>query len=218
VVKRPFDEKGNPVYERQYKLLGLTSWSVSLGMFRESNLKPTLYVLFVVMISLFVIWAVDRAIEILGPPSIGLHHRLFSWIIGVAIFLLFVYLMGHRELLEFMLPSRFWLDSHHFGVGAGVMIVGTIALLIRLKQLYPGRRIRKRVASCFRCTLIAIGLAFAALSGIIMLMHPEALGVITRLSYLVFDLSLALIVVGIILVVFREIVSAKVPLVKSHHM
>jgi len=28
---------------------------------------------------------------------------------------------------------------------------------------------------------------------------------------------LALIVVGIILVVFREIISAKVPLVKSHH-
>jgi cytochrome b561 len=184
-------------------------------MFRESEVKPTLYVLFVVLISLFVIWAVDRALEILGPPSIGLHHRLFSWIIGVAIFLIFVYLMWHRELLEFMLPSRFWLDSRHFGVGVGVMIVGTVALLIRLKQLYPGGRIRKRVVSCFRCTLIAIGLALAVLSGLIMLIHPEALGVITPISYLVFDLSLVLIVVGVILVVFREIVSAKVPVVKG---
>ena len=215
VVKRPFDEKGYPVYEPQYKLLGLSPWSVSLGMFRESELKPTLYVLFVVLISLLVIWAVDNAFEILGPPSLGLHHRFFSWIIGVAIFLMFVYLMWHRELLEFMLPSRFWLDSHHFGVGAGVMIVGTIALFIRLKQLYTGGSLRKRVTSCFCCTLIVIGLAFAALSGIIMLIHPEALGVIARLSYLIFDLSLVSIVLGIILVVFREIITAKVSIVKS---
>jgi hypothetical protein len=165
----------------------------------------------VVLLCLLIIWAIDRSIEILGPPSVGLHHRLFSWIIGIAVLLIFVYLMFHRELLEFMLPSRFWLDSHHFGVGVGVMIAGVIALLFRLKQLKGVGRLRRRLTFCFRSVLIAAGLVFAGVFGIIMLLRPGILGVITRLSYLIFDVGLILIALGIILVVFREIAGAKAP-------
>jgi len=214
VVRRPFDDKGNPVCEPQYKLLGLAPWSVSLGIFRESDVKPIVYVLLVVLISLFVIWAIDRALEMLGPPTVGLHHRLVSWIIGGAILLMFVYLMWNRELLEFMLPSRFWLDSHHFAVGAAVMIAGAIALLARLKQLHPGKRLRIRLISCYRAVLLAVGLILAALSGFFMLLHPSALGVLSLLSYTVFDLSLVLIVASMFLVIFREIVNPKEPIMK----
>lgn len=215
VVKRPFDEKGNPVFVPQYRLLGLAPWSVSLGMFRESDVKPALYVLFAVLLCLLVIWAIDRALEVLGPPTIGLHHRVFSWIIGIAILLIFGYLMFHPELLEFMLPGRFWLDSHHFGVGAAVMLVGTLALLVRLKQLHPGRRLRMRLISCYRAVMLVFGLVVAALSGILMLLNPKTLGVVTSVSYTVFDISLILIMVGVLLVVFREVTNPKEQTIKG---
>lgn len=198
----------------QYRLLGLVPWSVSLGMFRESDVKPALYVLFVVLLCLLVIWAIDRALEVLGPPSIGLHHRVFSWIIGIAILLIFGYLMFHPELLEFMLPGRFWLDSHHFGVGAAVMLIGTLALLVRLKQLHPGRRLRMRLISCYRAVMLAVGVVIAAMSGILMLLYLPTLGAVTFIAYTLFDLSLILIMVGVLLAVFREIVNPKEPVIK----
>ena len=215
VVKRPFDEKGRPVVVPQYTLLGLSAWSVGLGMFRESDVKPILYVLFVILLSLFVIWTIERALEILGPPAIELHHRVFSWVIGIAVFLLFFYLIWHRELLEFMLPGRFWLDSHHFAVGALVMIIGTITLLVRLKQLHPGKRLRSRLISCYRCLFIAVALLLSVFSGFLMLLHFEALGAITRISYTIFDLSLVLILLGALLILFREISKPKGRVVKS---
>lgn len=53
------------------------------------------------------------------------------------------------NLLIFIWPRRFWLDSHHYGANATEMATKAIAFLPGLKRLHPNKGMRDGLISLY---------------------------------------------------------------------
>ncbi len=74
---------------------------------------------------------------VFGKRRIPLAVHLILLVIAAAAVVGVVLLLDQPELMEYMLPTRMWLDANHFLVAVGVMLVGLIALLWELRQWLP---------------------------------------------------------------------------------
>ncbi len=182
VVDRPFDENARAVTVPQFELLGLSRSAVTVGVFRETYLKPAMYLLWLATIALAAGWGVGRLAE--G----GKFARVAPWVVTIVIVAGLLPLLLQESLREYALPSRAWLDNHHFLVAAATMLVGLATLLVAASGVGSQTSGRSRPGLG---VVAAALLGIAAISGMLMLVPIADLTAVSRYAYTVFDLALA---------------------------
>jgi hypothetical protein len=203
-VKYLFDENARPVTRPQYELLGLSQPEVKLGAWREAYLKPVTYAVMVVLALGFVGAAGGGALRwVFEPRPVPALVRPVPFGAAVVAGVAAVMLLGQPRLMQYMLPTRFWLDSHHFLLAVAILAAGVAALLLEMKAYVSGEAGRSWLASLTRGGLL-ISLALACAAGSLMVLKIPGLDAATRYSYTAFDLALALVLLGTTAVVLRH--------------
>ncbi len=182
VVDRPFDEHAQAVTVPQFELLGLSRSAVTSSVLRETYLKPVMYLLWLAVVALATGWGVGRLVE---GSTFG---RVACWLVTIVIVVGLLPLLLQRELREYALPSRAWLDHHHFLVAAATMLVGLATFLVA--ALGSGKKTFGHSRPGLAAAAAAL-LGLAAISGGLMLLPSAELTAVARYAYTVFDLALA---------------------------
>jgi len=202
VLKYPFDAQGKPVTESQCSLIGISRFWATVGAWREAYIKPILYGLLVALVCALVALAGERHLAwVFGDQPIRRRLRLIPWAGALAIAVAAIALAQQPDLMAYMFPTRFTLDANHALLAGGVFVVGIVALLgeVGIHRPAARNRRRRRGVSCAAIWL-AVALALAALSGLLMLLKISVLETLTRASYTVFDVSLVLVLAGTVFV------------------
>lgn len=187
VVKYPFGEDGNPVFEPQYKRMGMSSFFVWISAFREQIVKSIeypafLFLLLVLVISILAGINARREYIRIYPSFL----RILYGILAVA----FAYISLNPDLNSYILPERLWLDKNHFLISGVALLTGIYTCLaMRKAGYYP--------SWLYRTQNIVIWVA--VISGLFMLIRFEAIEPIVNVAYTVFDVS---VVIGIFLTIF----------------
>ncbi len=192
VLKYPFDEKAAPITMSQYHILGISGLQAFVGAYREMYLKPILYFLLLIVACLLVGWAYQKLVE--KKQALLPAFLAKNWVplaIAGAAFIGVIIILMQPELKQYALPSRFWLDANHFFISA--LILGG-AFIFALQQNQKN----------FRGLLLLLVIAIAA--GVFMFLKLPFIGLITRLSYSIFDLSLILLTLSIFLLLIRRFI------------
>lgn len=201
-----FDETGKPVVEPQYRRLGLNWNMVTLTACCQAYVKPGLYSLMLFFPCALVALVGGSAVQwVFGKRRIPLAVHLIPLVIAVAAVVGVVLLLDQPELMEYMLPTRMWLDANHFLVAVGVMFVGLIALLWELRQWVSDHGQRRSVLGMLTALALLLGLAAAVAAGILVFLKIPALDTVTRASYTVFDAAITVVFVAAFVTVFRGI-------------
>jgi len=201
VVKYPFNENAKPVIQPQYRLLGLTGTEAVVGAWRETYLKPIIYGMMIGLVLAGVAWFGGAGFRwLFQPRPVPGLLRLVPWVMTLCLGGIVLYLTGDRELMDYMLPARSWLDSNHVLVVAFVVGVGLAALTWQIKAIMSRRPGRSRLRVLFSIGL-ALSLGLACLSGVLMLLRIPGLDAVTRVSYTLLDLALVLVIAGTIVAV-----------------
>ncbi len=198
VVDRPFDENGHAVAVPQFELLELSRSAVALGVFRETYLKPAIYLLWLLVVALAIGWGVAR---FAGESSAGPTVR---WLVTSVAVVGLIPLLLQPELRGYALPSRVWLDGHHFLLAAATMVLGAACLM----------RVLARRASQAKGDLangralfwvLAAALCVGAMSGAAMEFHLESLVSPARIFYTLFDVSLVVLLASSLIVLAHRV-------------
>jgi hypothetical protein len=208
VVKYPFDAQGQSVMEPQYSVLGLSGFWTTAGAWRETYLKPVVYILLIVLACALLVLSSRYLLE-WGLGAAAGRLWFLPWLVGVGAGAGVLLLAVRPGWMAFVFPTRFWLDSNHPAIGGLVFFAGAVALLgeiraWRTRQRGFGRTLRSSVAVEL---VISRGLASAA--GALMMLKIPGLDVVTRASYTVFDVALALVLVGTVIAILCQAAGPK---------
>lgn len=203
-VKYLFDENAQPVTQPQYRLLGLSLSAVRISVWREAYLKPVTYGLIVVLCLGLVAAVGGAALRwVFEPRPVPAAMRLLPPVIAILAGVAAVMLLWRPQLMEYMLPTRFWLDSNHFLVAVAVLIVGFVALLWELKGRVSGNPSKRSWLGWLAGGELLISLVLACVAGVLIFLKIPGLDPVTRYSYSIFDLAIALVVLGALVSVLR---------------
>ena len=188
VLDRPFSESGSSTWIPNYRILGLSSFGVQLGAFREQWLKPVLYLLLAVLGLLLAILALRSFLS--GQTIFPALHRpgLWRWLplVGLAGFGVTAVTPG---LLSYMTVDRFRLDANHFWVALAVLAVSVWA------AAFLSRRQQR---------LLFVLMALTGISGVLMVLRIAWVDALNRYAYTAFDLGLtALAAVASVIITTR---------------
>jgi cytochrome bd-type quinol oxidase subunit 2 len=106
--------------------------------------------------------------------------------------------------MEYMFPTRFWLDSNHFLLVVGVLAVGLVALLWEVKERLRDRGPKRSWLGRITRVELLISLPLACVAGALVFLKVPGFDWLTRFSYTAVDLAVALIVLGSLLSVLRH--------------
>jgi hypothetical protein len=182
-------QDGKPVWMPNYEILGIAGQWVRLGAFREAALKPFLYILAGLLITLAVLSILQRIAEknvFLSPQK----ARLLVWVILAGVIAFFLIAAFSPGLLEYMTLSRFSLDANHFWIAVIIFLI-SIAVILSEKVYEKAAGLKIAMRKLAWLFIIA-----GALSGMLMLLKIGGLSIITRLAYTGFDLSLVLMAIS----------------------
>ena len=205
VVRYPFDENGVAVTMPQYKLLGMTSFSALSGIRRETWLKPVLY------IGLFLLLMIPLALAgefvlrwIYGqqpmPKILAYVPVLLVLFLSVAVLLM----MADKQLVNFILPSRFWLDSNHFAIAMVILLAGVLTVVYRLRN-----RVQKNSENNkqrFWTNELVVSFVILFVSGLSMMIKIPGLAEVNRFAYTVFDIALLFVLIGSLVTFYTRII------------
>ncbi|MCD6393279.1 MAG: hypothetical protein J7M40_07200 [Planctomycetes bacterium] len=195
VVKYPFDEQAKIVTEPQYKLLGLSKFWTIIGAYREAYLKPVIYGLLIALACAGIV-LVGQYLLIWGLGETAKRLRFLPWLAGAAVGVVALSLVARPDLMTFVLPSRFWLDSHHPLIGGLVFAIAIVTLISEIRA----RRMRtigfNWVLRSAVAVELALSLVIASVAGALMLFKIPGLDAVTRTSYTMFDVGLVLVLTG----------------------
>jgi len=165
-----------PQWAPNYRILGISSFWIKLGTFREAVIKPLLYGFIGVILFVFLVLVFGNlAIQKQGIDA-RLVRRLSVAVLATG--LIFMIITWHTPgLLEYMTGNRFNLDAHHFLIACLVLLGGLFTLLDK-----------KSTPLFLWCGWSA--LVLAGVSGALMFLKFSWLETVTRFSYTLFDLSL----------------------------
>ena len=203
-VKYLFDEDARPVVQPQYRVLGLSLPAVTIGAWREAHLKPVTYGLMVVLCLGIAATVGGLALRWLFEPrpvpgALRFMPPTIAAVSGVAAAML----PWQPRLMEYMLPTRFWLDSHHFLIAVAVLLVGLVAFSWELKGRFLSDTPNRSRLGLLAGGVLLVSLVLAGVTGVLMFLKVPGIDLITRYSYSVFDLAIALAVLGAIISVLR---------------
>ena len=207
VLKHRFDESAQPVMQPQYHLLGLSrNWAL-IGAWREAYLKPVLYALLIALLCAVAGLAARRGLESPGKAQTGTARgRGIALVVTGALALFAILLARQNDLMQYMFPTRFWLDGNHFLLAAVILVSGLIALRVEIRSSRSsGVLIRRAVASPVSLVL-SISMVLAGGGGAVMFLKPPSLPSLTRASYTVFDLALVLLLTATVVSILKQIV------------
>ncbi len=187
----PFDRDGNPVVKPQYVMMGFGAMDVWPGVWRETYLKSLFYILFVFALLSF---AYCIAKHILFDKNETLIPILYWFFLATGVG--FLILLTQTQLVTYMLPSRFWLDSRHFLISCFVIAAGITTLAITNKMEKNQHDNLFKIFS----KLLILSLVVVFITGIFMLLNIPGLGLAIRLAFTFFDLGLIGILLGVILI------------------
>ncbi len=174
VLDRPFTENGPSSWIPNYRILGLSSFGVQLGAFREEWLKPVMYLLLAVLALLLAILALRWLLS--GQTSLpGLHKaNLWRWLPLVGLVGLGITAVT-PGLLSYMTVERFRLDANHFWVALVILAVSIWAASF---------------ASLRHQRLMFVLVALTSISGVLMVLRVAWVDALNRYAYTAFDLGL----------------------------
>lgn len=200
VVQRPFDEQNaQPVLMSQYRLLGIGRTAALLGAVRESYVKPAMYLLWLALIALFVGLVVSRQVVPTLPGAGGLARAL-PWAVVLVLVAGILPLLLSPSLREYALPSRVWLDSHHFPVGMATLVVGVVGFIGLLSRSSAADDRNAKKGALAGVWILGISLIVAGVSGLLMELNLTGISAMTRYAYSVFDIALLMVLVVTLLV------------------
>ena len=207
----PLTRTPEPMIEPQYRLLGLTNSEahhrgLAQGLFEADHLRHD-----------------DRldpgrsGVLRRGGTALAIPRRVRCRdccvsLLGLrpsASVVVFLYLTGERELMDYVLPTRFWLDSNHFLVVILVVGVGLAALTWEIKATMSGHPPGIRRLRLTFSTGLALSLGMMFLAGILMLFRIPGLGMVTRFAYTLLDVALALVIASAIVAVLCQVFSVR---------
>jgi len=207
VVQYPFDENGKPVSEPQFRLLGLTGTETVLGAWREAYLKPIIYGMMIVLVLAGVARFGGAGLRWLFQPRLVPRPlRLAPWMMTCCLGGIVFYLIVKRELTNYVLPTRFWLDNNHVLVVMLVVGVGLAVLVWEIRAIMAHSTGRSPLRVPFSIGM-ALLLLLACLAGALMLLRLPNLDTVTRVSYTLLEVTLALVMLGAIVAVLCEVPS-----------
>ncbi|MBN1199154.1 MAG: hypothetical protein JXA23_07365 [Bacteroidales bacterium] len=180
VVKYPFGEDGNPVFEPQYKRMGMSGFFVWLSAFREQILKSIEYPAFLFLVVIIILAILLQANRTAGFLRITATTLWITYGILLAAFLL-IYLKP--DLNSYILPERMWMDKNHFWISG-------LAILAGIYTCLEMRKAGKKPGWPYRLQNISIWIA--VVSGLLMMIRFEAVDMLVRLAYSVFDVSVVI--------------------------
>jgi len=200
VVKYPFGNDGKPITEPQYNRMGLSAIDVYLGIFREEYLKKVFYSLMILLAITFFIYLIIR---LLGD------NYLLKYSAGQVNFILFIIftimLMSgiliylKPGLIEFVLPSKFILDSNHF-------LISVINFIISLLCIYIFSRFKGKTKSYKLIqNFIFLFLFTAAITGFLMLIQFNFIYPVVKYAYTLFDISQVFLTLFILITIYKFI-------------
>jgi hypothetical protein len=199
-VKYLFDENAQPVTQPQYRLLGLSLPEVTIGAWREAYLKPVTYGMIVALCLAIGAMAGSMGLRwAFHPRLVPAAIRLLPAAIAVSAGAGAVMMIGRPRLWEYVLPTRFWLDSNHFLLVVGVVAVGLAALLWELKSRMQNNESKRSWLGTLTRVHLFISLLVACAAGALIFLQIPKFDSVTRFSYTIFDLAIALIVLGVLL-------------------
>jgi len=200
VLDKPFTgDDVRPSWVANSQILDLSPVWVRLGAFREEWLKPALYVLIGILALLATLlglrWLVVRG------GLVGVRTAFWATVVMAIVGAVGGAIVATTPgLLEYMTVRRFSLDAHHFWIACGVLAAAVIVLLTR-----PRPPVRFRTAEHIVGGIGWGVLALAGVSGVFMLLKVGWLENLTRLSYTVFDFSLAgAALIAVLLLILRS--------------
>jgi len=116
-----------------------------------------------------------------------------------------VMLLWRPRLMEHMLPTRFWLDSNHFLFAVGGAIVGLAVLLRELKGRMQGNGSNRSWLGLLTAAEMLISLVLACVAGVLIFLKIPVLEPLACYAYTIFDLAIALVVLGSLVSVWRHV-------------
>ena len=117
-----------------------------------------------------------------------------------------VLLLWRPQLMEYMLPTRFWLDSNHFLIAVVVLVIGLVALLWELKDRVSTVQPQRSWLGLLAASELLFSLVLACVTGLLIFLKIPGLDQVTRYAYSLFDLAIALVVLGAIATLLRHAV------------
>jgi hypothetical protein len=182
VLKYPFDEEGKPVTQTQFASLGFSAVRVHTGILRETFLKPIIYVMVVLFVVLLLVAGLQRLLKDKLPVK-WLNGAGLVVVIGALA--VFGRILFDNQLSFYILPSRLQLDASHLIIGLLIILAGVILLFSKIPATEGGLNI---------FMLFAIVISCITGMGMLVISH--------WLVYTLFDLGLALTLMGNTLLLF----------------
>ncbi|MCX6929566.1 MAG: hypothetical protein NT154_41080, partial [Verrucomicrobia bacterium] len=173
-LDRPFAESGRSSWLPNYQLLGLSSFGVQVGAFREQWLKPALYLLLAFLALLLLILGVQGVAAGQRPLSRLHEARLWRWLPLAGLAGLGI-VAATPGLLVYMTVERFRLDANHFWVALAVLTISIWSASF---------------ASARQQKILYALVVLTSVSGVLMLLRFAWIDTLNRLSYTSFDLGL----------------------------
>jgi hypothetical protein len=177
-----------PRWMPNHDILGVSSFWVRLGAFREEWLKPLLYSLIGLSVLLGLLLGL-RSMAVRQGAVTARVATVASWCLLVAGIIGGLVAAATQGLLEFMVGRRLTLDANHFWIGVAVLTATLLVFLTSPPHGAPFPRIGRLLAR--RLGPFLLGLS--ALAGALMVLKMRWLEGATRLSYTAFDLGLVLL-------------------------
>lgn len=198
----PFDIGGPDGRQLQTELFGISPAAATVGAWRETYLKSAVYILFLGTCLILAGFAGIIFLRRLFAPT-GLP-AWFHWsplVLAVGVGALLATSLWKPALAGYLLPSRESLDSHHFGIGLVVLVMGALAWLLELRRFRARGGQRRPRWQGLRSLSLLLVLLMA--SGALMY-ASSLLGIGARAGYTIFDTVLALVLIRVIIALLRE--------------
>jgi nitrate/TMAO reductase-like tetraheme cytochrome c subunit len=178
VLQYPVGMDGNPVYQSQYKVLGMNGAMVWLSAVREQFIKTleypaVLFLLLTVFISLLCYLNAKQHYFEANAHYLPLVYIAMS--IG------FVLIFLKPDLRSYILPDRMWFDKNHFMMTMVPLLIG-IYTVFELKK----NKLTKTVWYKIQIALLAL----IVLSGFFMMIKFDFIEPLVAISYTLFDIGI----------------------------
>jgi hypothetical protein len=187
--------------------LGLNWNLVTLTTCCQVYVKTGLYSLMLFFPSALVALVGGAAVQwVFGKRPIPMAVHFIPLVLAAAAVVGTVMLLAQPDLMEYMLPTRMWLDANHFPVAVAVMLAGVVALLWELRQYLADHGQGRSSPGTITLWVLVLSLAVAAASGLLVFLKIPALDTVTRVSYTLFDAAIAVLMAGVIVTVVHRVV------------
>jgi len=178
VVKYPFGNDAKPIYERQYKKLGMSAFMVGISAFREQFIKgfeyPAIFFLLIIGLLSLITYINKKQNYFLFKPL----HLIIGYGLLISGFVI-IYLKP--DVNAYVLPNRLLLDKNHFLITIIAVIAGLFTWL-QMKKEGQSDSVLSRLQAVF--------LSISVISGLFMMIKFDLIYQVVRIAYTLFDLSI----------------------------